>query len=69
MHTKKKTPIKNHSEIMPILFEDVLTTEYKEGEPKDKSTRRALELSRKGIFACPKYNRFFNDDEDDVKIC
>jgi len=67
-YLKKKTPIENHSETTLILIDDVLTTGYKEGEPKDKSTRRALDLSRKGIFACPKFTRFFNDDADEVRI-
>jgi hypothetical protein len=68
-YTKKKTPIENHSETTPILIDDVIITRYKEGEPKDKSRQRVLELSRKGIFACPKFTRFFNDDADDVRIC
>jgi hypothetical protein len=68
-YTKKKTPIENHSETKSMLIDDVLTTWNTEGEPEDKSTRRALELSRKGIFACPKFTRFFNDDEDDLRIC
>jgi hypothetical protein len=67
-YTKKKTPIENHSETTPILIDDVLTTGYKKGELKDKSTQRVLELSRKGIFACPKFTRFFNDDADELRI-
>jgi hypothetical protein len=67
-YTKRKTPIENHSETTLIHIDDVLTTGSKEGEPKDKSARRAMELSRKGIFACPKFTRFFNDDADELKI-
>jgi hypothetical protein len=39
-----------------------------EDESTEKSTLRALELSRKGIFACPQIIRFFCDDEDKVRI-
>jgi hypothetical protein len=47
-----------------------LTPDGQEKEvcPIDESTRRALELSRKGIFACPRYASFFKD-EDERRIC
>jgi hypothetical protein len=40
----------------------------KEGKILDKPTRRAIELNRRGIFACPRYARFFVDDEDEIRI-
>lgn len=58
------------SETEPSRPDSILTTDDQEEESNslDKSTHRALELSRKGIFACPRYARFFNDDEDEVRI-
>jgi hypothetical protein len=65
----KNIQINNPSEKRPdpgiILTPD---GQEKEGHPMYKSTTRALELSRKGIFACPKFTRFFID-EDEIRIC
>lgn len=70
-YTKKKTQNENHLELAHNALGDFLTSGCKEveEEPIGKSTRRALALNRKGIFACPKYTQFFNDDEDDIRIC
>lgn len=70
-YKEKKTRNQNPSELTPIPMDDVLTSGCKgvEKESIDKSTLRTLEISRKGIFACPKLTRFFDDNEDDVRIC
>jgi hypothetical protein len=51
--------------------QDAMRTNYNQEEEStsaDKSTQRALELSQRGIFACPKYTRLFIDDEDEMRI-
>ncbi len=65
-----KKILNNPSENGPCRPGSILTTynQEKEGYPMSGSTQRALELSRKGIFACPKYTRLFNDDEDEMRI-
>jgi hypothetical protein len=68
--SETKTQNENPSEFVPIGLEDILTPDYRAREEVliDKSAQRALELSRKGIFACPQIIRFFCDDEDEVRI-
>jgi hypothetical protein len=65
----KNIQINNPSEKRP--GSDIIPTsdsQEKESLPIDKSTRRALELSRKGIFACPQFIRLFNNYDEDIRI-
>jgi hypothetical protein len=69
--SEMKIQNENPPEKAPMGLDDILSPDNNagEGDPIEKSTQRALELSRKGIFACPKFTRLFNDDEDDARIC
>jgi len=68
--SEKKIQNENPSEKETTGLEDIITPDNHdiEGGPIEKSTQRALELSRKGIFACPKFTRLFKDDEVEVRI-
>lgn len=54
------------SENQKISFEGVVTPTYKDNERYGivSSDRRIIELSRKGIFACPKYIDLFINIDD-----
>jgi hypothetical protein len=69
-HIWGKTQKNKKSYKIPDYLDSILTHDGQENEGKliDKSMRRTLELSRKGIFACPQFTRLFNNDDEDIRI-
>jgi len=66
---EERKQTENISEKKPDISENIFIPLIPESEvdPPGEITRRAMERYRKGIFACPRLDKFFEDD-DDVKL-